>query len=304
MLPVKLPLVACIIALVFGITHQPAMGQKTLRLYGTVSTSKAPLSASMLPKLSVVGQTANARVNSSELQPLIGIDYIRLFGLYGTTVEVILPDQEIPVSKPVSIPIVVKCNTTMNGAESVKGWFSFSYRCEIIDLFDVSEKNMGNDLCLATVPFTVNVGEQDTIWLNGISKLAGSTSTSLTAARTAGIAEKGRTVISIKNGELRQTGHCVTDGNTRLVFSNVNLGVFPQPATTRVTVTMNSRAAHEGFLSCFDIHGNVISTADISKKAPGESRVEIDVSSLVNGTYTMQYLHEAGVSSVQLVVQR
>jgi hypothetical protein len=281
----------------------PCSGQTGLRTYGTISAGFVP-AHSDIPRLSVLGQVANGVVGTSELQPLVGIDYIRLFGLFGSDIEIQLPSQEIPVSAKVRLPVVVRSRSTMNGVRTIEGWCQFIYRCELVDLLDVGEAYLGDGSCRAVVPFKVEVGGSDTIWIDGVSKLCGVTSTTLSAVKAMGVAEKGRTRVTIINGELRQTGHCVTDGSTRLVFSNVNLGVYPQPASNRAIVSMKARTSHEGAVSCFDVNGNEIFRREVGSRFAGESSMELDVSNLVNGSYTLQYRHSNGISSIQLVVQR
>jgi hypothetical protein len=297
------PVGELLVSIIILFAWVPCIGQTGLRAYGTVSAGFVPTHSGM-PRLSVVGQTANASVTAKELQPLVGIDYIRLFGLFGSDVEIQLPSQEIPVSAKVTIPVVVRSRSTMNGVRTIEGWCQFTYRCELIDLLDVGETYLGDGLCRATIPFKVDVGGSDTIWIGGVSKLCGITSTALSAVKTMGIAEKGRTRVTVTNGELRQTGHCVTDSSTRLVFSNVNLGVYPQPASNRAIVSMKARTSHEGAVSCFDVHGNELFRKDVGSRSAGESSLEFDVSNLINGTYTLQYVHTNGISSIQLVVQR
>lgn len=280
-------------------------GQTQHRIFGTTSSLIPPDNLTpRLPTLNVVGQTVNARLRSGILSPLIGIDYIRLYGLYGTEVEIYLPNQEIPVSASVRIPLIITAKTNLAGVRSVQGSVQFSYHCELIDLIGVGESNAGSGQCTSTVPFSVRVGVLDTIWIDGISKLCGITSTDLTSIRAVGIAEKGQTRVLVHDGELRQTGHCVTDGTKRLVFNSVALGVYPQPTRGPFQVTLQSLASHSGTLYCYDVEGNERLRVDITEKPAGVTTQSMDLTGLPPGNYSLQYRHASGISAASVMVFR
>lgn len=297
---------ASILVVAYGLLHTctDSVCQPQLRIYGAVAATGLSTKPAVTTMLSVIGQTTNARVLADSLQPLIGIDYIRVFGLYGTDVEVALANIDIPVSDTVTIPVVVKAVTSMNGVKTVTGTVQFTYRCELVDLIGVDEQPLGNGLCIATIPFRVAVNTTDTIWIEGISKLCSITSTSLIGARAIGLAEKGLTRMTVRNGELRQTGHCITDGNTRLILSTVKLSIYPQPAATRASVGMKSLRGHSGELNVYDINGSIVQRIAVGAQPQGTIAQELDVTSLVNGTYTVQYTYDTGVSSATMVIQR
>lgn len=297
---------AHILVVAFGLMLSCAglVCQPQLKVYGTVAATGLPSKPVTAPMLSVVGQTANARVLSDSMQPLVGIDYIRVFGLYGTDVQVSLANLDIPVSDTVRIPVLVTSRTTMNGVKTVSGSVQFTYRCELIDLWGVNEKPVEDGQCVASLPFTVNVNTTDTLYINGVSKLCSITSTALSGLKAAGIAEKGLTRVSVNNGELRQTGHCITDGTTRLILKAVNLSVYPQPATSRASIGMSSLGGHSGVINVYDLNGNAVGRMLVAPQPKGLVAQDLDVSGLTNGTYTVQYVYDSGVSSVSMVIQR
>jgi hypothetical protein len=235
----------------------------------------------------------------------VGIDYIRMLSHALTTVVVELPDTTVPVSAIVRIPIVVRQDlrdSARSRAQRVD--VHFQYLCEVIDLFGVSERQGVDGWCNASLSIQLTDKSIDTVWIDGVSKLCSVTSTPLKGALARGYAHRGHVDVLVSNGELRQDGHCVTDGSTRLVFSNVAITASPYPASSHLDVVLNSQAEHEGVLRVLDLSGNEVQRRQIHSTKSGSVSERFDVSQLASGAYTLHYVHERGVSSATVLVYR
>jgi hypothetical protein len=235
----------------------------------------------------------------------IGIDYVRMFSNVSTTVFIELPDTTIPVSTRVRIPIIVRQSAGASTYAKVRQVeLRFTYLCEVIDLIGVSEQVRSAGECVATLTIPLTDRIVDTIWVEGISKLCSVTSTPLVGTFSSGIADRGRVEVVVTNGELRQDGHCVTDGTKRLVFSSVAIAAQPFPAAAFVDVTLTGRIEHHGLLRLLDINGNEVVRRFVRSSSSGGLVERFDVSQLASGSYTVHYVHERGLSSTTALVHR
>ena len=282
--------------------------QSTLILHGTPSTStdsdRGGQPFSLLPIETVLSQAVVGKSHADSIVVLSGIDYIRAWGRRSTEVTVSLPDADIPVGQYIRVPVVVSSTTTMPGALSVKGRIQFVYQCELVDLFGVNESNIGNGQCTAEVSFSTRIGQTDTIWIEGISKLCAIVSTTLVGVQTRSESNRGLSRVQVIGGELRQGGHCVTEGSRRLVKQSVLLQVFPNPSRGAATIGMESLVGHGGRVLVHDLNGNLVDTIETGEFTGGTSYLPINLTKHPEGTYFIEYHNEGGVSATSLTVSR
>lgn len=276
------------------------------RMIATSGASEVVLeSSTAFPQLSVVGQSVVGRSAMGPATAHIGIDYIRMFAQTSTTVYVELPDTTVRVGASIRIPIVVRSSNVGPELPRIRRLeVRFVYMCEVIDLFGVDEREQQNGECVATFKLDSIQGSIDTVWIEGVSKLCSRTSTPLLGTYSQGIADRGRVEVVVRNGELRQDGHCVTDGSTRLVFSTVGVSASPYPASSFVDVALTGLAQHKGTLRLLDLNGNEVMQRFVSSDLNGRATDRVNVSQLASGSYTIQYLHDRGVSSATIMVYR
>jgi hypothetical protein len=272
----------------------------------TSGALKVPTSVgAAFPVLPVLGQVSTGSASMGAVTAYIGIDYVRMFSNVSTTVFVELPDTTIPVSARVRIPIIVRQSAGASTYAKVRQIeLRFTYLCEVIDLLGVSEQARSPGECVATLTIPLSDKIIDTVWVEGISKLCSVTSTPLVGRYSSGIADRGRVEVVVSNGELRQDGHCVTDGSTRLVFANVGIIASPYPASSYLDVTLDSQAEHQGILRVLDLSGNEVQRRQIRSTTSGSATERFDVNQLASGAYTLHYVHERGVSSTTVLVYR
>lgn len=272
----------------------------------TTGALEAPLSVgSAVPTLPVMGQTAVGVSRMGHKTAFIGIDYIRMFSQASTTVYVELPDTTVRVSDYIRIPVVVRRVSTDREPVRIRTIeIRFSYRCEVVELYGVDERDQQNGECIATLRIDSLGNDVDTVWIDGVSKLCSITSTPLTGISAQASVDRGRIEIGLRNGELRQDGHCVTNGSTRLVFSTVGVTSHPYPASSYVDVNLTGLAQHQGVLRLLDLNGNEVMHRFVSSGPNGLARDRMDISQLASGSYTIHYVHERGVSSATVLVYR
>lgn len=79
--------------------------------------------------------------------------------------------------------------------------------------------------------------------------------------------------------------------------------VWPNPANDRFFVDMNSKDNAQAVMTLTDLVGRTVS--EVALNVPvGESRVELPVNGLANGTYTLSIVSDAGVRSVPVQIVR
>ena len=285
-------------------TETSALAQQSI--IATTGAVEVPSSiGSSLPALPVLGQTSVGVSAMGQMNAFIGIDYIRMFSNASTTVQVELPDTTVRVGDYIRIPVIVRRASAGRETIRIRNLeVRFIYRCELVDLFSVEESEQQNGECIATLRIDSLANDVDTVWIDGVSKLCGITSTPLTGFSARGTADRGRAEIVVRNGELRQDGHCVTDGSTRLVFSTVGVSSYPYPASSYVDVTLTGLAQHQGTLRLLSLNGNEVMRRSMYSGQNGLAEDRIDVSQLASGSYTIHYVHERGVSSATVLVFR
>ena len=299
-------IIRIVLAAVLALTGTETSALAQQSIIATSGALEAPLSVgSTVPTLPVMGQTAVGLSRMGQMTAFIGIDYIRMFSQASTTVYVELPDTTVRVSDYIRIPVVVRRVSTDREPVRIRTIeIRFSYRCEVVDLYGVAERDQQNGECIATLRIDSLANDVDTVWIDGVSKLCSITSTPLTGISAQARVDRGRIEIGLRNGELRQDGHCVTNGSTRLVFSTVGVTSHPYPASSYVDVNLTGLTQHQGVLRLLDLNGNEVMHRFVSSGPNGLARDRMDVSQLASGSYTIHYVHERGVSSATVLVYR
>lgn len=292
-------ILVCVALLGVSLSAQPTV-------IATSGGLKVPSSfGSIFPVLPVIGQSATGSVSMGVMTAYAGIDFVRMLLRVQSTVSIELPNTTIPVGASVRIPIVVrKSNSLLPGVRVEKVDLRFVYQCEVIDLFGVSEEAQNDGGCVARMALQLSGNPIDTFWVDGLSKLCGKTSTPLLASYAMGYANRGSAIVIVENGELRQVGHCVTEGSTRLVFSDINMSALSSSMGSIIEVTLESNSQHNGELYVFNIAGNEVHRRSVH--APGAVKVteKIDASQLAPGLYTLSYNYVSGVSSISVLVHK
>jgi hypothetical protein len=259
----------------------------------------------VFPVLPVVGQSVSGPVTMGPMLSYVGIDFVRMLSRAVSTVVVELPSISIPVGEPVRIPIVVRKSASLiPGVKVETVELRFIYQCEIIDLYGVHEESRNRDECEASLVVRLSQNPIDTFWIDGLSKLCGKTSTPLSASYSLGYATRGRVEVIVENGELRQVGHCVTEGSTRLVFSAVSISAVAVLSGSLIEVTLDSKSQHHGELVVYDLTGNEVHRRPVRLSREGQVFEKIDASQLTVGGYTVIYIHESGISSTTVLVYK
>jgi len=71
---------------------------------------------------------------------------------------------------------------------------------------------------------------------------------------------------------------------------NQSISIFPNPATTQLTITLENSSYSVQSLRVIDISGKV----QLQEKWQGDNRQEIDISDLSQGLYFLQLTYEHG----------
>lgn len=288
-----------LILLLFESVSIPAQ----VRQIATTGAVQVVGSTKSTPALTVVGQNAIGLSTAGKLNVYAGIDYIRMFSRASTSIHVILPDTTVNVGEYIAVPVIIQKGKERSGHVTVtRISVEFRYDCQVVDLFGVSETAVSDGYCTALLTVYPSENEEDTIWINGISKLCSVTSTRLTARRATAEAERGRVAVVVSNGEIRQTGHCVTDGETRLVFAPVGITVAPYPASGSAHVNLVAFNQHYGTLRLMDLQGSTVRVVDVQSAQDGSFSTQIDLAGLASGAYMLHYVHQTGLSSAVLQV--
>jgi hypothetical protein len=94
----------------------------------------------------------------------------------------------------------------------------------------------------------------------------------------------------------------VTSVNDRDALLN-NLTVWPNPSSDRFFIDLDSKLSTQGSVVLTDISGREVRTLDLNLPA-GQSRVELDVDGIANGTYTLSILGNNSARSMQVQIIR
>lgn len=257
------------------------------------------------PSLSILGQAAIGRTEMGSHDAYVGLDYIRMFSQASTVFVVELPDSTVSVGDSVKLPVVIKRGVTDGAGSTIREVvIQFSYRCELLDLYGDVERELLDGSCIGTISYRPSNRDVDTVWLTGITKLCSITSTALEGGVSYGRADRGRVVIDVKPGEIRQEGHCFSGGTRRLLFSAVGMSAFPQPAKDHVRIQFESLSKHAGTLILSDLTGNRILQMPVSSLQDGFAEVGIDVGGLAPGSYALCYSYGNGVSCTSVLVHK
>jgi hypothetical protein len=88
-----------------------------------------------------------------------------------------------------------------------------------------------------------------------------------------------------------------------VVFENAGFGLYPNPASSIVTVAIPMENESEVSVTLFDLSGKVVAQQH-RVLAKGDDQMVVDVKSLPNGVYFVQVSNGENTATRKLVVQQ
>ncbi|MEL7065771.1 MAG: T9SS type A sorting domain-containing protein, partial [Bacteroidota bacterium] len=88
-----------------------------------------------------------------------------------------------------------------------------------------------------------------------------------------------------------------------LIVSNESLNVFPNPALDRTQISFDLVSTADVAFRLYDLNGRVVWESDVTKTA-GAHQMELDLTSIAGGNYTLVMMYENRVSYQRLQIAK
>lgn len=89
-----------------------------------------------------------------------------------------------------------------------------------------------------------------------------------------------------------------------VAHKKVNLNVYPNPTSDKVSITYNFESATNASIQVTDVTGRVVINKDLGKQTTGQKIFNLDVSALSNGIYTVQLITDNARGISKLTVRK
>jgi len=151
--------------------------------------------------------------------------------------------------------------------------------------YTVADNNLyGNNIFKTT-----NGGADWTILFTG--DCFGLSSVYFTDFYTGYVVGTGGTILKTTTGGIVSIGENLSNSST--------FTIYPNPCSSKITITSNKDIAGETIISVFNIPGQQM----IQSEFPDQNRIEMDVSALIKGIYLVKIQTGAGIEVKKLIIQ-